>query len=94
MINEFTVEAVDLGDLEKLRIGHNNSGQNKLKKKHDNQCIVSVLYIPGIYIYCCNQEVHLAGFWTGSRLTPPLRDKNYVSHVAAGWIKERMMVRS
>nr|XP_019954598.1 PREDICTED: lipoxygenase homology domain-containing protein 1-like [Paralichthys olivaceus] len=26
MINEFTVEAVDLGDLEKLRIGHNNSG--------------------------------------------------------------------
>uniref|UniRef100_A0A3B3CLJ0 Lipoxygenase homology PLAT domains 1b n=1 Tax=Oryzias melastigma TaxID=30732 RepID=A0A3B3CLJ0_ORYME len=26
MINEFTVEAVDLGDLEKLRIGHDNSG--------------------------------------------------------------------
>uniref|UniRef100_A0A3B4YR02 Lipoxygenase homology PLAT domains 1 n=1 Tax=Seriola lalandi dorsalis TaxID=1841481 RepID=A0A3B4YR02_SERLL len=26
MINEFTVEAVDLGDPEKLRIGHNNSG--------------------------------------------------------------------
>ncbi|KAG7237555.1 hypothetical protein INR49_032172, partial [Caranx melampygus] len=26
MINEFTVEAVDLGDLEKIRIGHNNSG--------------------------------------------------------------------
>uniref|UniRef100_A0A3Q2ZDP0 Lipoxygenase homology PLAT domains 1b n=1 Tax=Kryptolebias marmoratus TaxID=37003 RepID=A0A3Q2ZDP0_KRYMA len=25
-INEFTVEAVDLGDLEKLRIGHDNSG--------------------------------------------------------------------
>ncbi|XP_015232597.1 PREDICTED: lipoxygenase homology domain-containing protein 1-like isoform X1 [Cyprinodon variegatus] len=26
MINEFTVEAVDLGELEKLRIGHDNSG--------------------------------------------------------------------
>lgn len=26
MINEFTVEAVDLGDLEKMRIGHDNSG--------------------------------------------------------------------
>ncbi|KAF3695639.1 Lipoxygenase -like proteiny domain-containing protein 1 [Channa argus] len=26
MINEFTVEAVDLGDLEKIRIGHDNSG--------------------------------------------------------------------
>lgn len=31
MINEFTVEAVDLGDLEKLRIGHDNSGENKLR---------------------------------------------------------------
>ncbi|KAM6931491.1 lipoxygenase homology domain-containing protein 1 [Xenentodon cancila] len=28
MINEFTVEAVDLGDLEKLRIGHDNSGSS------------------------------------------------------------------
>ena len=26
MINEFTVEAVDLGDLEKIRIGHDSSG--------------------------------------------------------------------
>ncbi|KAG7271688.1 hypothetical protein CRUP_025549 [Coryphaenoides rupestris] len=26
MINEFTVEAVDLGDLEKLRMGHDNTG--------------------------------------------------------------------
>ncbi|XP_061881566.1 lipoxygenase homology domain-containing protein 1-like isoform X1 [Entelurus aequoreus] len=26
MINEFTVEAVDLGELEKLRVGHDNSG--------------------------------------------------------------------
>lgn len=26
MINEFTVEAVDLGELKKLRIGHDNSG--------------------------------------------------------------------
>lgn len=91
MINEFTVEAVDLGDLEKLQIGHDNSGQNKSKKKQDSQYIVRVLYT--VYIFCY-QEVHLAGFWTGSRLTPPLRDRNYVSHVAAGWIKERMMVRS
>ncbi|TNN59103.1 Lipoxygenase y domain-containing protein 1 [Liparis tanakae] len=28
MVNEFTVEAVDLGDLEKLRIGHDNSGSS------------------------------------------------------------------
>ncbi|XP_011477254.1 lipoxygenase homology domain-containing protein 1-like [Oryzias latipes] len=28
MINEFTVEAVDLGDLQKLRIGHDNSGSS------------------------------------------------------------------
>lgn len=34
MINEFTVEAVDLGDLEKLRIGHDNSG---VKKKSSTQ---------------------------------------------------------
>lgn len=27
MINEFTVEAVDLGELKKLRIGHDNSGE-------------------------------------------------------------------
>lgn len=26
MIDEFTVEAVDLGPLKKLRIGHNNCG--------------------------------------------------------------------
>ena len=26
MIDEFTVEAVDMGDLEKLRIGHDNAG--------------------------------------------------------------------
>lgn len=57
------------------------------RKKH-NQYIVRVLNV-----YFCYQEVHLAGFWTGSRLTPPLRDRNYVSHVAAGWIKERMMVQ-
>lgn len=31
MINEFIVEAVDLGDLEKLRIGHDNSGKGKRK---------------------------------------------------------------
>lgn len=31
MINEFTVEAVDLGDLEKLRIGHDNSGGERKK---------------------------------------------------------------
>ena len=30
MINEFTVEAVDLGDLEKLRMGHDNSGGSYL----------------------------------------------------------------
>lgn len=29
MINEFTVEAVDLGELKKLRIGHDNSGGEK-----------------------------------------------------------------
>lgn len=29
MINEFIVEAVDLGDLEKLRIGHDNSGGDR-----------------------------------------------------------------
>lgn len=27
MVNEFTVEAVDLGELEKLRIGHDNLGR-------------------------------------------------------------------
>lgn len=27
MINEFIVEAVDLGDLEKIRIGHDNAGK-------------------------------------------------------------------
>lgn len=27
MINEFIVEAVDLGDLEKIRIGHDNAGE-------------------------------------------------------------------
>lgn len=42
----------------------------------------------------CNQGVHLAGSWTGSRSTPPLRVRDCASHVAAGWIKEKMMGRS
>lgn len=29
MINEFIVEAVDLGDLEKIRIGHDNAGKRR-----------------------------------------------------------------
>lgn len=29
MINEFIVEAVDLGDLEKIRIGHDNAGEGR-----------------------------------------------------------------
>lgn len=34
MINEFTVEAVDLGDLETFRIGHDNSGgERKVSSK-------------------------------------------------------------
>lgn len=36
MINEFTVEAVDLGDLEKLRIGHDNSGEEKKTHRGKN----------------------------------------------------------
>lgn len=28
MIDEFIVEAVDLGELQKLRIGHDNSGEH------------------------------------------------------------------
>ncbi len=39
MINEFTVEAVDLGDLEKLRIGHDNSGgERKDRPKISTNC--------------------------------------------------------
>lgn len=33
MINEFTVEAVDLGELEKIRIGHDNAGKLRGKQK-------------------------------------------------------------
>lgn len=33
MINEFTVEAVDLGELEKIRIGHDNKGKLRVKQK-------------------------------------------------------------
>lgn len=29
MINEFIAEAVDLGDLEKIRIGHDNAGEGR-----------------------------------------------------------------
>lgn len=36
MINEFTVEAVDLGELEKLRIGHDNSGEEKKTHRAKN----------------------------------------------------------
>ncbi len=39
------------------------------------------------------QGVQLVGSWTGSKLTPPHRVRDYASHVAAGWIKERMMGR-
>lgn len=31
MIDEFTVEAVDIGPLKKLRIGHDNCGKCKMK---------------------------------------------------------------
>lgn len=37
MINEFTVEAVDLGELEKLRIGHDNSGRDGKKGATDQK---------------------------------------------------------
>lgn len=35
MINEFIVEAVDLGDLEKLRIGHDNAGGIQGQRRGD-----------------------------------------------------------
>lgn len=40
MINEFTVEAVNLGDLEKLRIGHDNSGGER-KGLADQKLVVA-----------------------------------------------------
>lgn len=39
MINEFTVEAVDLGDLQKIRIGHDNAG--KLRDAAKTSCCLS-----------------------------------------------------
>lgn len=41
MINEFTVEAVDLGDLVKVRIGHQNSGGKRTYCKTNK----AVIYI-------------------------------------------------
>lgn len=40
MINEFTVEAVNLGDLEKLRIGRDNSGGER-KGLADQKLVVA-----------------------------------------------------
>lgn len=88
MINEFIVEAVDLGDLEKIRIGHDNAGKlrdaakKRKKKKSDN---FITLLLP--------QGVLRVGSWTGLRLTPPPKARDSGSHVAVGWIKERMMGR-
>lgn len=87
MINEFIVEAVDLGDLEKIRIGHDNAGKlrdaaKKEKKLSDN--FITLLL---------SQGVLQVGFWTGLRLTPPPKARDCGSHVAVGWIKERMMGR-
>lgn len=43
MINEFIVEAVDLGDLEKIRIGHDNAGKlrDAAKRKKNVANLVS-----------------------------------------------------
>ncbi|CDQ62070.1 unnamed protein product [Oncorhynchus mykiss] len=68
MVDEFTVEAVDLGELEKLRIGHDNSGEITGSSFHS---------FPPI-----NKVALLVGFWTGWRSTPPLRASDSVSHVA------------
>ncbi len=34
LIDEFIVEAVDLGELQKLRIGHDGSGEHKCDRNH------------------------------------------------------------
>lgn len=40
MINEFTVEAVDLGDLIKVRIGHDNSGGERNYCRKTNKAVI------------------------------------------------------
>lgn len=42
-INEFTVEAVDLGDLEKLRIGHDNSGEERKGLADQNLVVADII---------------------------------------------------
>lgn len=42
MINEFTVEAVDLGDLVKVRIGHNNSGGERTYCPKTNKAVIYI----------------------------------------------------
>lgn len=42
-INEFTVEAVDLGDLEKLRIGHDNSGGERKGLADQNLVVADII---------------------------------------------------
>lgn len=48
MINEFTVEAVDLGELKKLRIGHDNSGVCGLRLISHSLVTVSNKHAGGI----------------------------------------------
>lgn len=95
MINEFTVEAVDLGDLVKVRIGHDNSGGERTYCPKTNKAVIYIstaLYKKN-KLFFLNQGVHLVGSWTGSTLMPLHRVRGCASHVAVGWIKGRMMVQ-
>ena len=60
MINEFTVEAVDLGDLEKLRIGHDNSGEEREKKdilkQQQNDAFCSCQSLPIASLHSHNRK--------------------------------------
>lgn len=96
MTDEFTVEAVDIGLLKKLRIGHDNCGTvgqtplplAKLWEKNEFICDqVS-------FMFTFQGEDLQAGSLTGWKSMPRLSDRNYAFRAVAGWIKGRMMVPS
>lgn len=83
MIDEFTVEAVDIGPLKKLRIGHDKSGTAPG---------LPTLSFGVIWnLWSRLKEAQQAGSWTGWRSMLHRWDKNSASSVDAGWTKERMM---
>lgn len=90
LIDEFIVEAVDIGPLKKLRIGHDNRG--KFKKENVWEVQVQINMFNHSRVVSMFKEADPpAGSLTGWKLMLHLWGRGSASPADAGWTKGRMM---